>query len=141
MTRISVILFVITASALLSGCAAKITYVHHPSIYEERGRPDWTYDENRIKEDLKNRLNRELGAKTVKSVKFKLGAWQDEKQAEREKAARDETRNKQEIDPDPETIEEAKKAVSVIPDHALREQVFRTLMAWAKRENSEDKEG
>jgi len=37
---------------ILTGCATKLTYVHHPSVYENRGRPDWTYDENRIKEDL-----------------------------------------------------------------------------------------
>lgn len=38
-------------AAAAAGCATK-TYKHHPSVYETRGRPDWTYDENRIKEDL-----------------------------------------------------------------------------------------
>lgn len=37
---------------ILTGCVTQVRYVYHPSVYTESGRPDWTYDENRIKEDL-----------------------------------------------------------------------------------------
>ncbi len=44
----------VSALALaLVGCSStRLLTVRHPSIYMEKGRPAWTYDENRIQEDL-----------------------------------------------------------------------------------------
>lgn len=41
----------VALAALASGCATTTT-IRHPSVYETKGRPAWTYDENRYQEDL-----------------------------------------------------------------------------------------
>ena len=87
----------------------------------------WMQELGFMKEEIKKKLNRALGPGAIKSIKFKIGSWEDEPQGE--DAVPDAC-----DDLDPELVEEARQTVSIISDPGLREQVLKTLLAFAKRD-------
>ena len=93
----------------------------------------WMQELGFIKDELKKKLNRELGPGVIQEIRFKIGAW-SESPPEPEAGAPPEP------ELDPQIIEEAERTVAAIPDPRLREQVKKTLLAATKREAIENED-
>jgi len=87
----------------------------------------WLQELQFIKGDIIKKLNRALGGRVIKDIRFKVGTWGTELDDEGADDGLDE------VTLPPELIDEAKAAVEVIKDPKLRERALNALLANARK--------
>lgn len=103
--------------------------VHHGYLVVAVKDSAWMQELQFMRGEIVKKLNQVLGKGVIREVRFKLGSWDDDR---KEAGGGAEEAGDEPFDPG--LIREAEEAASVIADPRLREQVIRTLVKSASRE-------
>ncbi|HUT55693.1 MAG TPA: DUF721 domain-containing protein [bacterium] len=108
--------------------------VHHGSLIVAVKNSAWLQELQFMKPEIIKKLNRVLGKGVIREVRFKIGSWPDEAPPGK---AEEQGGEEGPAELDPAVVEEARAAVAAIADPRLREQVFKTLLASARKDARE----